>query len=448
MGNFILSDQEMALARKCLEMAAESGASDARISLNKSLMDLVLLRDGELDKVTHSGDRALQINIFADGRFGSFSTNRMVEEELRRFISQAVDTVRMLAPDPHRRLPDRERIERGAVTGYEMGMYDPEYEKMEAPERIEMARKASICKGLAPSPQYRLISEETEYSDSVYDTYIVDSKGLECRHLETSFEIGCEMTIEDPEGNKYSGYWWDASPRRKDLTLNCCEEGLRRAVAQIGAAPSEGGKFNMVVENEVASRLVSPLLSALGGYSIEQKNSFLADSLGKKVFPEGLTIVEAPRAKGRNGAKLFDSEGVSMIDRPVISDGRVDMFYINTYMSGKMGMEPTTEGPSRTCVMPFGTARNCKEIMEACGSGYLVTGFNGGNSNSATGDFSYGIEGFRFEGGKPVSPVGGMVVTGNFLTLWNNLIYAGEDSRPCMNKQIPTLAFKNVDFSA
>jgi PmbA protein len=83
-----------------------------------------------------------------------------------------------------------------------------------------------------------------------------------------------------------------------------------------------------------------------------------------------------------------------------------------------------------------------------CGSGILVTGFNGGNNNSATGDFSYGIEGFAFEDGVIVGPVREMLITGNFISLWNHLIAAGTDSRPCKINAIPTLAFSDVDFSA
>ena len=40
-----------------------------------------------------------------------------------------------------------------------------------------------------------------------------------------------------------------------------------------------------------------------------------------------------------------------------------------------------------------------------------------------------------------------MLVTGNFLSLWNSLIAAGDDARPCMSKLVPTVAFAGVDFS-
>ena len=87
-------------------------------------------------------------------------------------------------------------------------------------------------------------------------------------------------------------------------------------------------------------------------------------------------------------------------------------------------------------------------IMALVGDGILVTGFNGGNSNSATGDFSFGVEGFLFKDGRIVHPVREILITGNLLTLWNNLLAAGDDARTCKSKIIPTLAFKEVDFSA
>ena len=86
--------------------------------------------------------------------------------------------------------------------------------------------------------------------------------------------------------------------------------------------------------------------------------------------------------------------------------------------------------------------------MKMVGEGILVTGFNGGNSNSATGDFSFGVEGFLFKDGKIVHPVREMLITGNLITLWNNLMAAGDDARPCKSKLIPTLAFGKVYFSA
>ena len=59
----------------------------------------------------------------------TFSTNDFSETRLKEFISKALDTVKMLAPDQCRRLPAKERKTTEAVTGQELHLFDPETEK-------------------------------------------------------------------------------------------------------------------------------------------------------------------------------------------------------------------------------------------------------------------------------------------------------------------------------
>ena len=442
----LLNKEEMALARHCLAFALEAGADKARITLTKSLMNLTGLLNGEVDKVALALDRSLQLQLFVDGRFGTFSSNRLEEKELESFIREATDTVRMLEADAFRTLPAPERLVKNARTGRELDLYDPSYENLTAEERRALALESCFYKKDNP---WHLISEEGEYSDSVFDSLTLDSQGLEARHTETSFEIGYESTVEDAEGNRFSSYWWDASPTLKALKWkDCAEKAFKRASAQIGPKEIPGGKYTLIVDSECASKLLTPVLNALGGSSLQQKNSFLTDSLGKKLFPESLTVMDLPLTKGDTGCRLFDSEGVATRERAIIDKGVVNTYFLNTYIAGKMGMEPTVEDATRVKVLPVGECKTQADVLRKAGDGILVTGFNGGNSNSATGNFSYGIEGFLVKEGKIVHPVREMLITGNFLTLWGNLLAAAEDARPCLSKLIPTLAFKDVDFSA
>ncbi len=399
--------------------------------------------NGEVDKTSHALDRSLQLQLFAKGRFGSFSSNRLDKEGLEAFIREALDTVGMLEADSFRSLPAPERLAKDAVTGQELGLYDPACETLTAEARREMAL------GSVAWPQEGLIAEEGEYSDSVFDSLTLDSQGLEARHTETSFEIGYESTVEDADGRHYSSYWWDAAPRLEDLQLKgCAQKAYERARDQRNPQSVPSGKYTLILDSECASKVVTPVLSALGGYSLQQKNSFLTGSLGKQLFPQGLTILDVPRTKGDTGCRLFDSEGVATREMPVIENGVVKTYFLNTYISRKMEMEPTIEDATRVKVMPFGGCRTQEEVLQKVKDGILVTGFNGGNSNPATGNFSYGIEGFVIKDGKRLHPVREMLITGNFLTLWNHLEVAADDARPCLSKLVPTLAFSDVDFSA
>ena len=387
----------------------------------------------------------------------------------------------MLAEDACRDLPAPERTAKDALGGNELGICDPAWSSVSPEQRIAFALNNCVSRqaGRAPltkfferascvavarqrsnsgpgeSGGWKLISEEGEYSDSEYWNYVVDSQGTKVLHSETSFEFFTELTIEDSHGHKYSGGWWEASPLLKDFHPEKVSQlALEEAVMQIGPKRCRSGKYRAVIDSEVSQKVLNPILNALNAFNIQQKNSFLTDTLGKQVFPAGLDIMDMPRIPGEACGKLFDSEGVATANHYIVKDGVVREYFVNTYMANKLGIAPTIEDATRPFIPPV-IPRNevtkesldREDIMNICGSGILITDFCGGNSNPATGDFSYAIQGYRFKNGKIVHPVREMLITGNILTLWNSLIAAGTDARRCRSKLTPTLAFDAVDFS-
>lgn len=445
----MITEKEINIARHCISYALANGADAVRVSLNDSTMDGCTLLNGVLDKVTHAADRSIYFYIFADNRYGTFSTNRLETEDLEKFIIQSITMVRMLGEDKYRALPSPERTAKDARTGRELGMYDCRYEDSSSDTRLERAREMSIFSQIA-GKDYTLISEECEYSESYDDNFVADSQGFEGRHTETCYSVFAEMTIQDKEGSKHSGFWWESSFDKDSVDLKgCAQRAMDRAVRQIGPKKRRGGHYKMVVDTSVATKLIAPVITALDAASIQQKMSFLDGTIGHQIFPEGMTLMDMARTPGKNGSRLYDTEGVATKDAPIIENGVVKQYFVNTYMAAKMDIEPTVEDISRPCLLPFGEKElSLKDLLELSGSGILVTGFNGGNCNPVTGDFSFGIEGFAFSRGKITHPVHEMLITGNILELWNNLTAVGSDARPCVRWQIGSLAFENVSFSA
>jgi PmbA protein len=81
------------------------------------------------------------------------------------------------------------------------------------------------------------------------------------------------------------------------------------------------------------------------------------------------------------------------------------------------------------------------------GDGLLVTGFLGGNSNSTTGDFSLGVQGFRVRGGELAGPVGEMNASGNHRDLWSRLAGVGNDPYRYSAMRTPSLLFSGIQIA-
>lgn len=449
----MIYQEDKDIAQFSLGLATSMGVTAARATFNKGLSDTIVFRDGKLDEISHCEDRSLFLHIFVDGRYGTYSTNRFELGELVPFVATAVDTTRLLEPSPLRALPKPELCCKKAKTGRELMLVDPCYERLTIDDKLKLFKRLPYT----TSKQAKYCDStfsEIEYDDNLDENYLCDTQRLECLHRETAFSISCEMNVVDNKGKRYSAFEWAAAPRLAALKTEIDDiyDRTKDLVEQKrNPHPIESGKYTMVVDRKVASRLVAPLLSALSGSAIAQHSSFLKDDLGAKVFSEGLTIMDFPHSKGKSGARLFDTEGVATRERVIVENGIVKTLFLDTYWAAKLEMIQTIEGPSVPTVMPYScfpneNQINLQTILSCCGQGLYITGFNGGNCNQATGDFSYGVEGFVFSKGKVKKPFTPMVITGNMKQLWSKLLCCGSDPRPSARWQVPTLAFEGVEF--
>ena len=167
--------------------------------------------------------------------------------------------------------------------------------------------------------------------------------------------------------------------------------------------------------------------------------------MGKQVTASILDITDQPHLPRGLGSTSWDGEGMATKRRKVYDRGVLKTFFLDTYYGSKLGMEPTTGGPSNL-VWKTGT-RDAAEMVRGMDEGLFVTSFLGGNSNATTGDFSMGIKGFYVKGGKIVHPVSEMNIAGNHLELWNQLVEVGNDPWRYGTNRVPTLCFRDVSCS-
>ncbi len=437
----MISQTYKELAQWAMKFALENGCSDSRIKVYASTENSFEYRDTQLDKLEQSSQNRMEISLFVDGRYASFSTNRLEKRELEKFILNGIESTRYLAPDKYRKLPDPDRCYKGG--GHDLQIFDNNYKNISVDQKIALAKNAV---DEVYGTDERLISVSGGFSDGDVNSYMICSNGFEGETASTYFSVDASTSMKSENDSRPSSWWYDSAIfwdtlQKQDIG----KTALKRTIQKLGQTKIESGVYPMLVDNMQIGRLFSPIISALYGSALQQKNSFLIDKIDQKIVDDKLTIVDDPHIVKARGARWFDSEGVATKKRSVIDKGVLKTYYIDTYYAGKMNVEPTVQSPSiLTCELGD---KNFDQILASLEKGIWITGFNGGNSNSTTGDFSFGIEGFLIENGKAVKPLNEMNITGNLLTLWNNIIEIGNDPKLNTSWRIPSVLFDKVNFS-
>ena len=424
-----------------MDYALKNGCQAARINLYNGSNSSFEIRDMKIDKLQQASENSLSVQLFVDGRYGSISTNRLDKKELEKFIQNGIESTRYLAEDVARTLPDASLYYKGG--GNDLQLYDSKFESVQPDDKVALAM--NTCNEIMGKDE-RVISAESSFSDGNNFRYMVASNGFEGESSDSYFQLVGSASLKDDGDARPSSYWYDASLYFDSLIkTGIGTKALERTLAKLGQKKIASAKLSMIVDFMNTRQLVSPLISALYGSAIQQRNSFLLDKLNQKVLGDNVSLIDDPHISKASGARYFDNEGVATKRTPVFEGGVLKTYYIDTYYANKLETAQTNASPS-ILTMPLGN-KNLDGLIASLDKGILVTGFNGGNSNSSTGDFSYGIEGFLIENGKLTQPVSEMNITGNMLTLWSNMIEVGNDPLLSSSWRIPSLVFDNVDFS-
>lgn len=433
--------ERMELAHWAVAQAKKSGADEVAVNVSTNRNIQVEYRDGKLEKLKESKESSLSLTVYVAQRYSSNSTNDTRKDSLSSLIPETVSMTKYLSQDPFRSLPDPKYYE--GQKKVDLQIYDPDYEKVTPEQRVKTAGE---IEKIASSQSDKIISCTAGYSDTFFESTKVHSNGFEGENRGTVFSAGAEVTVQD-EKSRPEDWDWRTVRFHKDLPASevLAKSAVKRALNKLGQVKLQSGLYDMVVENRVNWRIFYSLSEPMSGYALQQKSSFLEGKLGQKIGSDNLTLIDDPFVLSGLGSRLFDGEGMAAKKMVILDKGVLKTYYIDTYYGKKLGMEPTSGSPANI-ITDYGT-KSLDEMVKSMKKGILVTGFIGGNSNSTTGDFSFGIIGMYVENGEIVKPVHEMNISGNFTELLNQLVEVGNDPYMYSSLRLPSLYFKDVQFS-
>lgn len=432
------------VARAAVDRARKAGAGEAAAAIQRRREVEVQWRDGKLETISEATSRRLGLRLYVDGRYSSVTTSDLRPEALETFVRNAVALTRKIEVDPFRTLPDPKLYQGQAHL--DLALEDARYDAVSAVARRQKAQALEAGARAAPGAE-AIISVTATFNDTLSDTYQVHSNGFEGTVRKTQYSMGTEVSMKDKDGRKPEDWSW-ANGRLFGAmpdTAAVGGEATARTRARLGAQKLPSAVLPMAVDRRAADRLVSSLADALYGRALQQKTSFLEGKRGVAVGNARLEIEDDPLVPRALGSRLFDGEGIAARRLPIFQGGVLAAYYLDTYYAKKLGMPPTTGGPSNLS-WKLGD-KSQPALLADMKEGILVTGFLGGNSNSTTGDFSFGVQGHRIRGGAVAESVSEMNIAGNHLELWKRLAAVGNDPYPYSSMRTPTLVFDGVQFA-
>lgn len=432
----------LALAEWALKQTLQNGANQASVSLTNGKSVEVSYRDKQIEKLQESSENNLQVSVYANKRYSNHNTSDLRKDSLQKFIEQAVASTKYLTEDEFRKLPDAKYY----PTNFdiELDLIDKGYQDIDSSTRVKIAAEIEEA-SKAVSDQ--IISVTSGYYDSVYEQVLMNSSGFVGQNKATIFSAGSSVTVKDKDGGRPEDWFWASTRYFNELPSRekIGKEAAARALKKIGQKKITSGKYTMLVENRAAARLLGVFTGAMSARAIQQKSSFLDGMLGKKIASDKLTVTDDPFIKRGLASRIFDGEGIAARKKVVIEKGILKCYYVDNYYGNKAGMEPNSGYPANL-IIELGD-KSFEQMVKGIQKGIIVNGFLGGNSNSTTGDFSFGVVGQLVENGQIVQSINEMNISGNAKEFWNQLVELGNDPAPYSSTRIPSLLFDGVNFS-
>ncbi len=434
----------MDIGAVAVRAALELGADEATARVSQSSSTELSRRDGRVEMAQESRSRGATMTMLVDGRYSSHSTSDLRPEALRTFLTRAIEATRFLEPDPDRGLLPLDEM--GVAEDGPLEQHDPSFAELDADHRRDWAQSVEEA-GLAASRSAKVRSLTAYVWDGSSEQVMVCSNGFSVGTRSTSFGHGMGFSLEDKDGRLPESGSYISVRQRSDLPdpAAVAADALERTERRLGSGPAPSGRYPMLLENRSVGRILGVLLTPLAGRAIFERRSCMADKLGEVIAATSLNLIDDPLLPRGLSSRPCDGDGQVARRRNILEAGRLEMFFLDVYNARRLKKPPTTGGASNLIVPP-GT-RSPQAVAAALPRAISVEGFLGGNANTTTGDFSFGITGRLLEHGEKTASLGEMNVAGNIFDVLARFVEACDDPWPHSAWRCPTLVFDDIQFS-
>ncbi len=416
------------LVDTALTHAKKLGATDAGAEASEGSGLSVSVRKGDLETVERNRDKSLGVTVYLGQRRGNASTSDFSRAAIERTVQAAYDIARFTAEDPVAGLPDEADIATAADQP-DLDLFHP------WPITSEQAAEMALaCEAAAFGVSKRISnSEGAGVSAQQSHFFSAHTHGFRGGYASSRHSLSV-APIAGKGRDMQRDYWYSSERNACDLASPEAvgRYAAERALSRLHSRKISTRECPVLFESPLAAGLLGGFVQAVSGGALYRKTTFLADALGKTIFPKHIRIDEDPFVRGGKGSSPFDEEGVRVQARRVVDAGRVEGYFLSTYSARKLGMKTTgNAGGSHNLVLSSRQTQagdDLDAMLQKLGTGLFVIELMGQGVNYVTGDYSRGASGFWVENGRIAFPVQEITIAGNLRDMFKGIAAVGADA--------------------
>ena len=423
-----MSDRNLDLAQKIIDLAMSLGADSADAVVGESASLNVSCRLGQLEDTERSESRELGLRAIIGQQQAFVSGTAVDAEALQRLAERAVEMAKATPADRYCGLAPAERL---ASKLPSLDLADDH-----EPSAAELQTMAQETEDTARAMAGITNSEGAGAVWGRGTTALVTSHGFAGSYSSTSFSLSCSVVAGTGE-NMERDYASHSARHFEDLDTpeTIGTRTGERTLARLNPRKLESMKMPVVYDTRVSASLLGHLSAAISGSAIARGTSFLRDAMGTQIMSAGLNVIDEPhRPRGLRSA-AFDGEGLSPETLNLVQDGVLQSWLLDSTTARQLELESNARAargvggppsPSATNLYLAAGTQDVAGILGDVGEGFFVTELIGMGVNGATGDYSRGASGFRIENGELTYPVSEVTIAGNLKDMFGNMTPADD----------------------
>ena len=423
--------------------AAGADAADALYVNGESIS--VAQRMGKREKLESSEGRDLGLRVFIGQRQAFVSSTDFAPDALRVLAGRAVDMARAVPEDP--------------VCGIAAtDLLATEWPDLDLNDKTRPSAKALLAMAAEAEDAARAVkgvtnSDGAEAGWGRTSVMLATSNGFSGSYRLSGYSLSCSVLGGEGIGMERD-YEWSSAVHLEDLMApaKVGRNAGKIVVRRLNPRKAKSARVPVIYDRRVSGGLIGHLAGAINGRAIARGTSFLKDMMGKKVFADGIRIVDNPHRKRGLGSRPFDAEGLPTKRYAVIDDGHLTTWLLDLAAARQLNLAPTGNAARGTSGPPSPTTSNfylekgklsVKELIGDIESGLYITDLIGYGVNGVTGDYSRGASGFWIENGELAWPVSGITVAGNLKDMFLNMTPA-DDLKFKSSTNAPTVRIEGL----